>query len=197
MSTYDAIAADFQALLELVSVSVDTMADPVDEAVALCQAALLNEGKILCCGNGPGAAVAQLFSIGLIHRFEYDRPALPAFCLAADGATLSALTSGGGNDLFSRQIKAAGQPGDVLLAVAASDNNTSLIQAMRAAHERDMRVVLLSGGDCKDISSLITSEDVEIYVNSSSAPRIIEVQTVIVHCLCKLIDQALFGIYPS
>ena len=88
-----------------------------------------------------------------------------------------------------------GQPGDVLLAVAASENNASLIQAIRAAHEREMLVVLLSGGDCKDVSSLILPEDVEIYVESSSAPRIVEMQTMIAHCLCKLIDHKLFGIY--
>ena len=81
----------------------------------------------------------------------------------------------------------------MLLAVAASDNNGSLIQAIRAAHEREMLVVLLSGGDCKDVSSLILPEDIEIHVNSSSAPRIIEMQTMIVHGLCKLIDHSLFG----
>ncbi len=197
MSTYDAIATDFQALMELVSVSVDTLIEPLEHSVSICQQALLNERKILCCGNGPGAAVAQLFSIALLHRFETERPALPAISLSADGATLSALSAGGSNDLFSRQIRALGQPGDVLLAVAASASNASLIQAIRAAHEREMLVVLLSGGDCTDVSSLISADDSEIYVNSSSGPRIIELQTMIVHCLCKLIDQALFGIYAE
>ena len=77
----------------------------------------------------------------------------------------------------------------------ANAGNSSIIRAIGAAHERDMLVVLLSGGDCKDVSSLIRPEDVEIYVNSSSAPRIIEMQTMIVHCLCKPIDHSLFGIY--
>ncbi|MEM0953523.1 MAG: SIS domain-containing protein [Pseudomonadota bacterium] len=197
MSTYEAIATEFQSLMELVSISVDTLADPVQQAVDLCQSALLNEHKILCCGNGAGAMVAELFSIGLLHRYEHDRPALPAISLSADGATLSALGTSSSSDLYARQIRAIGQPGDLLLAVSANDNANSLIQAVRAAHERDMLVVLLSGGECKDVSSLIALDDVEIYVNSFSAPRIIEVHTVIVHCLCKLIDQALFGIYSS
>ena len=58
-----------------------------------------------------------------------------------------------------------------------------------------MQVILLSGGDCTDVSSLALPEDVEIYVSTSSSPRIVEMQTMIVHCLCKLIDQALFGSY--
>jgi phosphoheptose isomerase len=195
MSTYEAIATDFQQILELVSVSVDDLVVPLERAVDVCNQALLGEHKILCCGNGPGAAVAQLFSIGLVHRFDQERPALPAVNLGGDGATLTAITSSSSNEVYSRQVRAVGQAGDALLAVAASDNNGSLIQAIRAAHERDMLVVLLSGGDCKDVSSLILPEDVEIHVNSSSAPRIIEMQTMIVHCLCKLIEHALFGNY--
>ena len=195
MSTYEAIAADFQQILELVSVSVDELVEPLERAVEVCNQALLGEHKILCCGNGPGAAVAQLFSVGLVHRFDQERPALPAINLAGDGAALTAITSTSSNELFSRQVRAVGQAGDALLAVAAGDNNGSIIQAIRAAHEREMLVILLSGGDCKDVSSLILPEDVEIYVNSSSAPRIIEMQTMIVHCLCKLIEHALFGNY--
>lgn len=195
MSTYEVIAEDFQQVLELVSVSVDELVAPLDRAVEAFNRALLGEHKILCCGNGPGAAVAQLFSIGLVHRYEQERPALPALSLSGDGATLTAIGTVSNNEVYSRQVRAIGQPGDVLLAVAASDNNGSLIQAIRAAHEREMLVVLLSGGDCTDVSSLMLPEDIEIHVNSSRAPRIIEMQTMIVHCLCKLIDQSLFGNY--
>ncbi len=195
MSTYEVIAEDFQQVLELVSVSVDDLVVPLERAVEAFTGALLGEHKILCCGNGPGAAVSQLFCIGLVHRYEQERPALPALSLSGDGATLTAIGTTSNNELYSRQVRAIGQAGDVLLAVAASDNNGSLIQAIQAAHERDMLVVLLSGGDCTDVSSLIMPEDIEIHVNSSRGPRIIEMQTMIVHCLCKLIDQSLFGNY--
>lgn len=193
MNTYEVIASDFQQILELVSISVDDLVEPMERAVEVCNSALLGEHKILCCGNGPGAAVAQLFSVGLVHRFEQERPALPALSLGGDGATITAIGSLSSNEIYSRQVRAIGQAGDVLLAVAAGENNGSLIQAIRAAHEREMLVVLLSGGDCKDVSSLILPEDIEIHVNSSSAPRIIEMQTMIVHGLCKLIDHSLFG----
>ena len=193
MSTYELVAEEFQSIIELISFSVDALVEPLKQAVEMVTPALLSENKVMCCGNGPGAAIAQLFSIGLVHRYLQDRPALPAMNLCGDGATLSALGTTHSNEIYARQIRAIGQPGDVLLAVAASDGNGSIIQAIRAAHDREMLVVLLSGGDCKDVSSLTLPEDVEIYVDSTSGPRIIEMQTMIVHCLCKLIDRELFG----
>ena len=195
MNTYELVAGEFQHMLELASVSVDTLVEPLERAADSATRALLGESKILCCGNGPGVAVAQLFSIGLIHRYEHERPALPAISLCGDGAILTAVGTASNNEIYARQVRGIGQPGDVLLAVAASGGNGSIIQAIRAAHDRDMQVILLSGGDCTDVSSLTLPEDVEIYVNSSSSARIIEMQTMIVHCLCKLIDQALFGSY--
>lgn len=193
MSTYELVAEEFQNVIELISYSVDALVEPLEQAVRIATPALLSENKIMCCGNGPGAAIAQLFSIGLVHRYVQDRPALPAMNLCGDGATLSALGTAHGNEIYARQIRAIGQAGDVLLAVAASDGNGSIIQAIRAAHDREMLVILLSGGDCKDVSSLTLPEDVEIYVDSARGPRIIEMQAIIVHCLCKLIDQELFG----
>jgi len=195
MDTYESIASDFQQIIELISVSVDALAEPLEFAVTASTQALLSEHKILCCGNGPAAAVAQLFSTGMIHRFEQERPALPALSLSGDGATLSAIATTATNEIYSRQVRALGQPGDVLLAVAAGEGNASIIQAIRAAHEREMVVILLSGGDCTDVSSLIMPEDIEIHVANNSPARIIEMQTMIVHCLCKLIDQTLFGNY--
>ena len=195
MSTYDLVAEEFQRALELASVSVDTLVEPLERAAACASRALLEEKKLLCCGNGAGALVSQLFCIGLLHRYEQERPALPAVSLSGDGAILSAVGTVSTNEVYARQVRANGQSGDVLLAVAASEGNGSIIQAIRAAHDREMQVILLSGGDCTDVSSLTMPEDVEIYVSSSSGPRIIEMQTMIVHCLCKLIDHALFGSY--
>ena len=198
MDNYDTIASGFQEVIELISVSVDQLEGPLQRAATMTTDALLAEHKILCCGNGPGAAVAQLFSIGLVHRFEHERPALPASCLSSDGSTLSALaTSVGSQEIYSRQIRGLGQAGDILLGVAAGEGNSAIIQAIRAAHDRDMGVIILSGGDCADISSLLLEEDIEIHVPSASAARVIELQTMIVHCLCKLIDQSLFGSYEQ
>lgn len=197
MDYYQAIASGFQESIELISVSVDALVEPIQQASGLCNTALLEERKILCCGIGAGQSVAQIFATSLLHRFEQERPALPAVSLGSDGATLSALASTSANDIFSRQVRALGQPGDVLLCVAGSEGNASIIQAIRAAHERDMAVLILSGRNSADISSLLLPEDVELHVPSARSPRIIELQTMIIHCLCELIEQSLFGNYDT
>ena len=198
MDSYQSIATEFQEVIELISISVDEIASPLQRAAAVCTESLLAENKILCCGNGAGAAVAQLLSLGLIHRYEHERPGLPALCLSGDGVTLSGIaTATSGQEIYARQVRALGQAGDILLGIAAGEGNSSIIQGIRAAHDRGMIVVILSGGDCADISSLLLPEDIEIHVPSVSAPRIIEVQTMLAHCLCKLIDQSLFGSYDQ
>jgi len=196
MDNYDTIAGAFQEVIELLSASVDTVAEPLQRAAEVCTEALLAERKILCCGNGPGAAVAQLVSIGLMHRLERDRPALPATCLSGDGGTVSAIaTAAGSHEIYARQVRALGQAGDILLGVASGEGNSSIIQAIRAAHDRHMIAIVLSGGDRADISSLLLPEDIEIRVSSLSTPHLVELQTMIAHCLCKLVDQSLFGGY--
>jgi len=196
MDNYDTIAGAFQEVVELLSASVDTVAEPLQRAAEVCTEALLAERKILCCGNGPGAAVAQLVSIGLMHRLERDRPALPATCLSGDGGTVSAIaTAAGSHEIYARQVRALGQAGDILLGVASGEGNSSIIQAIRAAHDRHMIAIVLSGGDRADISSLLLPEDIEIRVSSLSTPHLVELQTMIAHCLCKLVDQSLFGGY--
>ena len=198
MDNYQAITSGFRETIELISISVDGLVDHIQAAGEACIEALLQEKKILTCGNGGGATVAQLFSTSLLHRFEHDRPALPSVALGADAATLSAITtSAASNELYAKQVRALGQAGDVLVGVAGGDNNGSIIQAIRAAHDRHMQVIILSGGACGDISSLLLPEDIELHVPSSRAPRIIEMQTMIVHCMCELIDQSLFGSYST
>jgi phosphoheptose isomerase len=196
MDYYHAISRGFQETIELIAASVDMLVDPLHRASDVCSEALLREQKILSCGNGAAAAVAEMFTTHLLHRFEHDRPALPALCLNGDGINLSAVAAASNaNDLYSRQVRALGQPGDILVCVAGGGGNASIIQAIRAAHDRDVRVILLSGGGCADVASLLLPEDIELRVPSERLPRVIEMQTMIIHSLCELIDQALFGSY--
>jgi D-sedoheptulose 7-phosphate isomerase len=198
MDHYQTIARGFQETIELITMSVDRLADPIARAAHLCSTALVQERKILTCGNGPAATVAQLFTCNLVHRFEQERPALPVMCLSGDSVNMSAIAfSTNSNDAYARPVRALGQPGDILIGVAAGEGNSSIIQALRAAHDRDMTTIILSGGACGDISSLLFPEDVELHVPGSSPPRIIELQTMVVHSLCTLIDQSLFGTYDE
>jgi phosphoheptose isomerase len=196
MDFYQIIAGNFQATIETISLSVDELAVPFEHSTDLMTRALLGDRKIIVCGNGPDAALAQLFSCTFLSRLENERPALPALCLSSDASSLTAIaTSSGVNDLFSRQVRALGQNGDVLLCISSGDGHNNLIRAVQAAHERNMGVIALSNPNSGELSTLITSEDVELQIKAASRPRIIEIQTMVILTLCELVDRSLFDSY--
>lgn len=155
---------------------------------------LLNEGKILSCGNGGSAGDAQHFSSELLNRFERERPGLPAMALTTDSSTITSIANDYTyDDIFSKQIRALGQKNDVLLAISTSGNSENINRAIVAAHERGMRVVALSGRDGGPMAGLLTEDDVEIRVPANRTARIQEVHLLVIHCICDLIDVALLG----
>ena len=146
------------------------------------------------CGNGGSAGDAQHFSSELLNRFERERPSLPAIALTTDTSTITSIANDYSyNEIFSKQIRALGQPGDVLLAISTSGNSANIIQAIQAAHDREMIVVALTGRDGGGMASLLLPEDVEIRVPANVTARIQEVHLLAIHCLCDLIDSQLFG----
>jgi D-sedoheptulose 7-phosphate isomerase len=156
---------------------------------------LLADGKILACGNGGSAADAQHFSSELINRFEMERPGLAAVALTTDSSILTSIA----NDyefsqIFSRQVTALGKAGDVLLAISTSGNSRNVLEAIRAAHARDMLVVALTGGSGGQISELLRDEDIHICVPATSTARIQEVHLLTIHCLCDGIDCLILGV---
>ena len=196
MDFYQIIARNFQDNIETIAHSVDVLAGPIERSTHMMTTALLNDCKIIVCGNGPDGALAQLFSCTLLDRLENERPALPAISLTSDGASITAIaTTCGINEIFSRQIRAIGQSGDILLCISSSDGHNNLIRAVQAAHERNMGVVALSNIGNSELGTLIKSEDVELQVNASRRPGIIEIQTMVIHSLCELIDRLLFDSY--
>ena len=155
---------------------------------------LLNNGKILSCGNGGSAGDAQHFSAELLNRFEKERPGLPAVALTTDSSTITAIANDYSyEEIFSKQVSALGQPGDVLLAISTSGNSANVAAAMKAAQEREMLLVVLSGNDGGEMAGLLSEQDTEIRVPSSRTARIQEVHLVVIHCLCDFIDTQLFG----
>lgn len=175
--------------------SVMTELNPVIVAAGnLCLGALLAGNKILSCGNGGSAADAQHFSSELLNRFELERPGLPAVALTTDSSTLTSIANDYHYDeIYSKQVRALGQPGDVLLAISTSGNSTNIIRAIEAAHERDMRVVALNGRDGGELSRTLQDTDVDILVKGPSTARIQEIHLIAIHCLCDLIDHQLLG----
>ena len=154
---------------------------------------ILNDGKILVIGSGSSAAIGQIFSTHLMHRFERDRPGLPAIALNADAITISSLTDESLSEKYSRQVKALGKSGDSMLIVSATGTRSSLVQSVIAAHELELPVIALTGGGGGEIAPLLNYGDTEIRVNSDHPTTVREQHLMLVHCLSELIDLQIFG----
>ncbi len=188
------ILAHFEESAELKIQAASVLAAPIEAAIELMFTALSNGNKILACGNGGSAADCQHFAAELVGRFERERFPLPAMALTTDTSILTAV----GNDysykeIFSKQVQAFGQAGDILLAFSTSGNSGNVIAAIDVALERDMRVVALTGKGGGEIGAMLTDADVHICVPHDRTARIQEVHLLTIHCLCDGIDVALFG----
>lgn len=184
----------FHESIEATMQTGEALAPQIVQASEVMVEALLNGHKILTCGNGISAAQAQILTSCLLHRFEQERPSLPALNLGSDMTTQTAIASdSGGNDIYSKPLRAIGQEGDVLVLITSSGNAGSLLQAISAAHDRDIRVIALTGGEGGDAAALLDHRDIELRATLSSPVRIHEVHLLTIFCLCDLIDQHLFG----
>jgi D-sedoheptulose 7-phosphate isomerase len=188
------ILSHFQESAELKMISAELLAEPIEQAVELMFTALSNGNKILACGNGGSAADCQHFAAELVGRFERERLPLPAMALTVDSSILTAVANDYSfQEVFAKQVQAFGQAGDVLLAITTSGNSTSVLNAVNAALERDMRVIALTGKGGGQMNELLTEADVHICVPHDRTARIQEVHLLTIHCLCDGIDAALFG----
>ncbi len=172
----------------------EPLAPTIAKAGELITQQLLAERKVLSCGNGGSAGDAQHFSSEMLNRFEMERSGLPAVALTTDSSTLTSIANDYQfDDVFSRQVRALGQPGDVLLAISTSGESRNILNAIDASHDREMYVILLTGRDGGRAATMLREGDIEIRVPSTSTARIQEVHLLTIHCLCDLIDVQLFG----
>ena len=170
------------------------LGESIAAAGAVMSASLLDDGKIMICGNGGSAADSQHFSSELLNRFEMERPGLPAMALTTDSSTLTSISNDYAyEEIFSKQVRALGKAQDVLLAISTSGNSQNVCRAIAAAHERGMKVVALTGRDGGLMADMYSENDVEIRVPATRTARIQEVHLVVIHCLCDLIDTTLLG----
>lgn len=195
MDPRERIREHFHASIQTKTHAIDHIDDDIVQAGNIMVQCLLEGHKILSCGNGGSAADAQHFSSELLNRYSVERPSLPAMALTTDASTITSIA----NDycyeeVFSKQIRALGQSGDVLLAISTSGNSANVVAAIKAAHLRGMQVIALTGKDGGDIATeALENHDIEIRVPSMTTAHIQETHLMIIHCLCDMIDQQLFG----
>jgi len=188
------IRAHFEASAKLKAEAADALAPLIARGADLLTDCLFNDGRILACGNGGSACDAQHFAAELVGRFERERPELPAIALGTDTAIMTAVANDYGfEQVFAKQVRALGRAGDVLLAISTSGNSPSVISAIHAAREREMRVVALTGKGGGRVGELMAEGDVNICVPHDRTCRIQEVHLLAIHCLCDAIDLTLLG----
>jgi D-sedoheptulose 7-phosphate isomerase len=185
------IRKQFTDSAELKMKALDVLVAPIARATEIMVRSLFANGKILACGNGGSAADSQHFAAELLNRFERERPGLAAVALTTDSSTLTSIAK-----IFSKQVSALGQPGDVLLAISTSGNSKNVVRAIAAAHEREMRIVALTGRGGGEIAKVLAGEDVNVCVPHAQTARIQEVHLLALHCLCDGIDAMLLGAEP-
>lgn len=175
--------------------AMDLLAEPIAIAADRIVQSLLADGKVLSCGNGGSAGDAQHFSSEMLNRFEMERPGLAAMALTTDSSTLTSIANDYSfEEIFSKQVRALGQPNDLLLAISTSGNSRNVMQAVLAAHEREMGVIALTGKEGGQIAELLNANDIHLCVPADSTARIQEVHLLVIHCLCDAIDCLLLGV---
>lgn len=194
MDPVERVQQTFAESIEVKRLSAEVLSEMIASAASRLADSLINGHKAMSCGNGGSAADAQHFSAELLNRFEMERPALPAIALTTDTSTITSIANDYHYDqIFSKQIRALGQSGDILLAITTSGGSPNIVRAIEAAHERDVSVILLSGKEGGDAAAALDEEDIELRVPSQRTARIQEVHLIMIHCLCDLVDKKLFG----
>ena len=163
--------------------TAELLARPVAEAASALLGAITSGGKLMVCGSGGGRWLAQHLQSMMVGRFERDRPPLAAWALAND--TELAL---------AKQVQALGQPGDVLLVIDDGGADTAAtIAAVQAAQQKDISVVVLTAAAATPWREMLSEPDVLVTVPHERPARILEMQLLILHCVCDALDLQLMG----
>ena len=182
----------FHRHIESCMYTMEALGEAIAQASECLVESMLQEHKIICCGEGNSGLIAHHLATNLLNSFQHERPALPAMVLSSDAATAIAADSSY-NDIYANQIRALGQTGDCLILCYNGGGAAATLRAIQAAHERNMRVVSISNVKGGDASALLLPDDIELTFPIEDRARAIEVQLVAVHSICELIDTQLFG----
>lgn len=195
MPLQDRILGHFTSSAQAKLEAADTLVPAIEAAARLIVHSLAQGNKIMACGNGGSAAHAQRLASLMVNRFEQERPGLAALALTGDSSTLTSIANEHTFDqVFARQVKALGQPGDILVAISASGNSPSILQAVAAAQARSVHVIALTGHRGGGLAEQMADHDVFLCVPTESVARIQEVHLLAIHCLCDAVDSVLLGV---
>ena len=194
MDLIDRAGGHFRESIVTLQLVMDELSPAIAVAAERMVASLMNEGKILACGNGGAAADAHHFVTLMLGHFEKERPGLAAIALSSDAPSLTAVGNNYEFDLiFSKQVRALGHHNDLLLVISSSGNSANIIEAIYAAHERGMNVIALTGNDGGQVAEILSPEDLHLNVPVTRAARVQEVHLLLLHALCDAIDYMLLG----
>ncbi|MCF6203191.1 MAG: phosphoheptose isomerase [Methylococcaceae bacterium] len=194
MSLQDRVINHFSDSIHVKQDAMESLSELIVYAAQNIVEALIDNKKVLTCGNGGSAGDAQHFSSEMLNRYERERPALPAIALTTDTLTITSVANDYNFDeVFSKQLRALGQTGDILLVYTTSGNSSNIINTVKTAQDKEIKVIALTGKEGGSLASILKESDIEIRVPSKSTARIQEVHLLITHCLCDLIDSQLFG----
>jgi len=179
----------FEASIRTKQLAMEALLPAIVSAADMICESLKKGGKVLSCGNGGSAGDAQHFSSEMVNRYNLARPGLAAVALTTDTSTLTSIA----NDfdysrVFSRQVEALGNKGDILLAISTSGNSANVVEAVKTAQAQALGIIVLSGHGGGKLSALLDDGTIEICVASDSTARIQEVHLLVIHCICDLID---------
>ena len=184
----------FEEGIELRRRMAETLPAQIARAGEALARALKSGRKALACGNGGSAADSQHFAAEIVGRFERERPGMPAIALTVDTSAITAIANDYDWDrVFAMQVAALGQPGDVLLGISTSGNSKNVVKAIEAAHSKNMTVIALTGRDGGAMGRMLRPQDFHLNVAHPRTMRVQEIHLLVVHCLCEVVDNVIFG----
>lgn len=191
---HERIKHQFSESIQTKIMSADALLPAILSAGEKLTDCLLNGHKAMSCGNGASACEALRFAGQMLNRYKGERPPLPALALTADASAITGIANDSAyQDIFAKQIRGLGQAGDILIAISSSGNSANILNAIKAAHDRNIDVIAITAHDGGKIVELLRETDVEIRVPSSDTARAQETHVLIIHCLCDIVDYQLFG----
>jgi D-sedoheptulose 7-phosphate isomerase len=188
----DEIKRQLNAHIDAVNMVTEQLTEPIAECARMLVDALKGGHKLLIMGNGGSAADAQHFAAEMVGRFLMERKALPAIALTTDTSILTAVGNDYGFDeIFTRQVEALANPGDILIGISTSGNSLNIKRALETGKDIGAKTMGLLGRDGGEIGPIV---DFNLTVPSPETPRIQEAHLIIIHILCDLIEKGLFGL---